>query len=362
MMNFSEYLTINPNLYQNINIDEPTKQSIYDWFQFREVCDDTKFGVYFRRLLNTTLIKYDQLLRIEPGISQYDWLVQHYMERQDIIQEKEKGKENIQKNNDITNQYQDNQNGNIEDDLTRRGSNTTTDTLGAKRTITNDLTNTNKTAFTKGAQTDTNKDVYDGTRRTDIHGNDINIVDTKIAEKLLPMESVNIPENDINVGEKNYGKGLGNLDWTAATSQRQDTSTNVAETASTNGEQDQNTRDITTLQGQRIDNTESTVKDTGTQSTQDSGSNVSDITFNSGENNVRTIGLHNNGNNIQENRGKEDKTKEIANLKINQLQYSGRQKEIAKILQEATEYIKNSCAFDYLRKELEVVFMHVIDW
>ena len=58
------------------------QQTIYDWFQFREVVDDDKFDVFFNRVLNRDYNRYYQLLRIEPGISEYDWLVQKYTEAQ----------------------------------------------------------------------------------------------------------------------------------------------------------------------------------------------------------------------------------------------------------------------------------------
>lgn len=63
-------------------VTEDLKQTIDDWFGCREVCDDNKFNLFFNRLLNRDLPRYNQLLRIEPGISDYDWLVQNYREMQ----------------------------------------------------------------------------------------------------------------------------------------------------------------------------------------------------------------------------------------------------------------------------------------
>lgn len=72
-------------------MDAALQTTIYDWFQFREVCDDEKFPAFFLRELKKDLRKYNQLLRIQPGQSlvfpdgrtrevTYDWLVQTYRE------------------------------------------------------------------------------------------------------------------------------------------------------------------------------------------------------------------------------------------------------------------------------------------
>lgn len=361
-MTFSDYLKKHPDLYQNLDIDDPTKQAIFDWFQFREVCDDERFGVYFRRLLLTTLIKYDELVRIEPGISKYDWLVQDYMENQRIIQAKEKGKENINKQTSTTNTYLDNQQGNIEDDLTRRGTDTNTETLGAKRSLTNDLTSSNNSTIVKGQQIDTNHEVSKLKRSTDTKEANADIMDSKNVDRLLPMETTDIQQSNLILGNREFGQGLHILQWNNATSQNQHTNTTLSDHQLTSNEQDDNTKDNNITQGQRTDTNNSTVKDTGTQITQDSGTNTQETEYNSGENNLRNISLSNNGNSKQEGQSKDDLNKEKANLTVNQMQYTGRHKEIADLLEKASQFIKNSCAFDYLRKELEVVFMHIIDF
>lgn len=83
-MTFSEMIEKTPNLYPS-NIDEGLRSTIFDWFQFRNVVDDTKFPVFFRRTLNDYYSTYNQLLRVEPGIAQYDWMVESYLERQVVV-------------------------------------------------------------------------------------------------------------------------------------------------------------------------------------------------------------------------------------------------------------------------------------
>lgn len=72
------------------NVDDATKALIYDWFQYREVNDNTLFPNMFRRTLAMSMRKYNQLLRIQPGqpfmdgdvekVVTFDWLVQTYRE------------------------------------------------------------------------------------------------------------------------------------------------------------------------------------------------------------------------------------------------------------------------------------------
>lgn len=51
------------------------QQTIFDWFQFREVCDDDRFNIYFNRVLNRDYKLYASLLEVEPDAGKYDWLI-----------------------------------------------------------------------------------------------------------------------------------------------------------------------------------------------------------------------------------------------------------------------------------------------
>lgn len=64
------------------SVDDALRQTIFDWYQFREICDDEKFDVFFLRVLKENINRYNQILRIQPGIAEYDWLVQRYLESQ----------------------------------------------------------------------------------------------------------------------------------------------------------------------------------------------------------------------------------------------------------------------------------------
>lgn len=60
--------------------DDALKATIAEWFDYRNVCDNEKFVRFFQRILLKDYSRYEQLLRIEAGIAQYDWLVQEYHE------------------------------------------------------------------------------------------------------------------------------------------------------------------------------------------------------------------------------------------------------------------------------------------
>lgn len=66
------------HLYDDIDIDAASIQSIYDWFQFREVCDDDKFDAFFRRKLACDIDQYNQLIRLQ--FTEFDPLVSSYHE------------------------------------------------------------------------------------------------------------------------------------------------------------------------------------------------------------------------------------------------------------------------------------------
>ena len=71
----------NQNLYPS-QIEQTDREMINDWFDFRYVCDDEKFPVFFKRYLNLYYNRYLELQRLEPGYAKYDWLVNNYLELQ----------------------------------------------------------------------------------------------------------------------------------------------------------------------------------------------------------------------------------------------------------------------------------------
>lgn len=67
-------------LYQNLTIDDATREEIFDWFQYREIVDDEKFRTFFRRKMSLYLSRYDDLVRVD--LTKIDPLVSSYRERE----------------------------------------------------------------------------------------------------------------------------------------------------------------------------------------------------------------------------------------------------------------------------------------
>lgn len=67
-----------------LEIDDTLRDTIINWFKYRRLCviQPERFILYFQRVLLEHYLRYRELLRIEPGISQFDWLVETYREMQ----------------------------------------------------------------------------------------------------------------------------------------------------------------------------------------------------------------------------------------------------------------------------------------
>ena len=76
---FSDYRENGYNMPDSI--DYATQQLIDDWFGARYVLNKN-FVRFFERALNLHYPYYQQLLRIDPSVSQYDWFVERYLERE----------------------------------------------------------------------------------------------------------------------------------------------------------------------------------------------------------------------------------------------------------------------------------------
>lgn len=159
-MTYQEALENNPNLI-TAEIDDALKATIADWFNYRHVADDDLFGVYFNRVLNRDYGRYKQLLRIQAGSAEYDWLVGNYMERQTT-----NTGENTQT---ATNTGKQTATGATSGKQTNSGSDTIADT----GTVTNSGRDHSVTT-NSGTETGTGKTTNSGTDTTTTSGTDNN--------------------------------------------------------------------------------------------------------------------------------------------------------------------------------------------
>lgn len=83
MITYQTFLKNHPNPIKDVS-DETIEKGIEDWFRYRYIGfeNENKFLDILRRNVAINYPMYEQKLRIEPGVSEYDWLVQTYRERQ----------------------------------------------------------------------------------------------------------------------------------------------------------------------------------------------------------------------------------------------------------------------------------------
>lgn len=84
MMLYKDFISdINENPVKDVS-DETVQSAIYDWFKYRYIGFENtdKFLDILQRNVKVNYPIYQQKLRIEPGVSQYDWFVSMYRERQ----------------------------------------------------------------------------------------------------------------------------------------------------------------------------------------------------------------------------------------------------------------------------------------
>ena len=415
MMTFQEMRTKNPNLYPN-QIEELDREMINNWFDFRQVCDDDKFEVFFRRQLNLYYSKYLEMQRIEPGYAHYDWLVNQYLE----VQRKNTGSSensanstnnatnNLTITNNLTNKTENSGSDSNQQNITNHVSNTTTSessntltnsgkdtgsnsgTNSSNLTTTNNLEDKNSTIITnKNNQTQTNSSTSSDKNKTTVVGSELN--DMRNVSKNLPLTSSNIGHQDFNLGNQEETivtvNQIVNLDFTEGTTQAEASSTtgslsnqnslntgNSLSTISYTGEPDKNETNATYTKTGTVTNSgsdtssstneinygkvENSEGNNSTDFTEDSTNSLSN-TINYGKietaTNTGTVGNSGNSSNTSE----EKSTSKNENLE--QMQQTGRSGNIAEILAESYEFIKGSPAFLWLKSKLEEVFLGVYD-
>lgn len=367
MMTFAE-MTQKGLVQYPSNVDSAFQETVYDWFQFREVCDDVRFPIYFKRVINDDYLLYRQLLRVEPGISEYDWLVQKYEESQIVTDRNSSitgtsslstAKENGGTITDAkTQELTSTKSGTVEETTTDTknishstiGSDDTTSTLSGSDTRTDDLADSKSVTYGKSITKD-----YDGDRTVTLDGETV----SKELGRDNPMSASYV------------GSGFpSTMDWTNPSSQNESTesrddstrtvtddttSTTESGTDTTSGT---NTGTVTTAYG-KIDTKENDTTQTLT------GTDTENKSFGRESAESRTDGLT--GSNTKTLATTEDTTVTGSDSKTNAMDEliqrinTGRSVDPATLLVNASAFIKNSNAWDWMRKRLEVCFMGIYE-
>lgn len=415
MKTYSEMIQANLVTFPS-SVDYTLKQTIFDYFQFREVGDEDKFNVFFNRILNRDLRQYNELLRIEPGISSYDWLIGNYSEKQHKLINNETGGNNTvvesKKIGSSSNTYNEtgSENGN-----TKTTDNNTLSYVGGQDNYhyhdadSKDTTSSAKSGREIHQHTQSARDNYDtttgnttsnktenSTNTTNITGensenktvdNNKGYVDNNVTlAKKLPMES---SYSGSGSGAGGSGSIPDTLNWSSPSEQQESyvvhTLKGDADRITSSGNQSSKNQSSSDLQSN--DSIENSSKigynrdeiNTDTYENRvDTATNIygvkehnktsyldrQDVTSANGSN----IYTGNNSKNYTNNGQQKDDTNTKSDTKNNSNQtleeteiVSGRNGFPADILKEATTFIKSSSAWSWLQSRLEPCFMGIYE-
>ena len=401
------YSEIAPTIQFPTKIDAALQQTIYDWFQYREVADDEKFPVWFVRVLNRDFDRYNQLLRIEPGVSSYDWLVSKYRELEVKTSSEGESSSDVTLASEVnrTDETADHKvrtlekDGTINDETTygkvstHSGGHTITDgTSIVNGTVAS--TDTRRTQTT-GGWTDTESDgrTITDQRDTETIGSDDSTVNSrswttkndKSLSKQAPMSTSyvgGVAEPTAPSGSSASGGTAGGaLDWTSATSQganfgRDDSGEEVTQhqghirntdSRSVNGTLSKSRDYGQGLSEQHSGGVSTTTNKTETRNYSDidngvltlSGSDAVEKTIDTTDTERVDGTVNKEGSTVTEGTTAVRNTN--ADEKTEHTIYTGRDEDPAELLKKASTFIKNSCAFEWLQNQLEVCFMGVYD-
>jgi len=322
------------------------KATIIEWFQFREVCDDDKFPIFFKRALDISLARYNQLLRIEPGVSQYDWLVQKYNELQRLKSESGTNSSTKAGSGEEAVTATQARSANVVRDFadTTYVDGLLNDTNGGQKTS---QTAFGKTTSNSGSVVSSNTNTESGSIRDENSGTTDN--DTKGLAKNAPQS--------VSYG---VGSGMPNtLDWSFPGSQTEQKThgsesgnstrtfnnhRNVADgTVTDNRGSAEGGSDTTTV----IDTTTRVEAEHSTTTANHSGTLLNTMSQNG--TNAKTF------ENTERQSGSDSRSGD------ERVRESGRDVDIATLLTNAKQFIVYSSAFEWLRDQLEPCFMGIYD-
>lgn len=388
----------NPILAQS---DETVQTAVYDWFKYRYIGfeDTDKFLDILQRNVAINYPMYLQKLRIEPGVSTYDWLVSDYRERQlktkgETANTQTRGQDITNVSEDVTNSSATTYNtgttnirtGGQTD--THTGTDTTTDTGTSEhaKTGTDTQTHTGTVSEETVAGLHTTTDAPHVQRVTSEDGGDSAWSgDTQISAQLPMSKSyTTFIEPDEDSTDKQYYKKAyqhlpsGGLDWTTATTQGQSGHREYHDTDHKTTESyvygDGVAGDINTTQGDKnnpdthettyneSNATEYGSKDTETRdlASQTAHDTTDTLTYNSvtdtgthtgtdttSGTNARTQATTNTYGNV-ENTGTDSRT--------DREQVTGRNEDPATLLFKATAFIEQSSAFAWFKEQIDSCF------
>lgn len=389
------------------NVTQDFKDLVYDWFQFREVCDDDKFPVFFKRKVAEDYPRYMELLRVEPGYAHYDWLVSMYRE----LENQKTGSVDSTESRTLSSQ------GSRNNTTTRTGSSTTevsqteekrgndtvvtdgtetlntSDKLTGTETLARSGTETNlRTPNLTGTLADTKETTRGQSIETTTQGTTGNTQtsdrygasDTVNVDKVLPQESGSLSRSNGSVGNHTIPELTG-MNWQYASNMSEQTSKSAETGGTTSSGTSNQVQTVTPLTGHDTETLDRTTTETGTESNQLTRNTSDMTTYNTDRKNTGTIDndvseqtTYNSDKSIEGTSEKsitdnstlqgtntgsstEAGTRNVESDVVTHDRYTGRDRAPAELLKEAVQYIKSTCAWEWMYKQLNTCFIATYD-
>lgn len=339
-------------------VDDPTKSLIFDWFQYREVCDNEKFNVFFNRTLNAAMRKYRQLLRIQPGetiefedgetkLVNYDWMIQTYHELQHTTEEDIDVAETTSGTNTVARDNREVTDGVVTTTgRDRLNKNTTAQSTG-QTDVTSENYNKHQNNLTDRTQDRFERDLTDK-NTADMHHNTSNDSNDKTLGKAAPQSQSYLGTSGMPT----------TLDWQYPGSQGETKHTDAGDTHDNGYTQDRQTGFTTDDQ---------TTNHTGWSD--DAGNGKSkNISSNSGfgtEDSTTNINRQTMDDTTKTSESSEqgssnvDKNGYTSHDTLHREMMQGRNLDIATILENAKNFILGSSAWDFLYGEIDKCFISI---
>ena len=339
----------------NIGMTDSDIEAINSWFDFRLVCDNEKFPVFFGRVLTRDYKRYRELLRVEPGVSHYDWLVQQYQEAQ--TQATQSGESTTTGETTAENTTTTEGENTVTVIKHTEGENTFTHDTEERTqgTVTTTKDGTDTTDIGDGGYTETTNSGTDRNTSTD-GGRDTThsetTDDTKQLNKDLPQSiTYNAGHQASDALGWQYPSSQGETyDETESDGYTAYGRTNTSET--THGHKVRTVTDLTnrtTYDTTDEATTDMTMTKGGTDTTETSGDETGTTTDNREESTTGSGTTTTEGH--TENSG-ESLTRQIT---------TGRSVDTATLLTQAVQFIQNTSAMAWLIRELEVCFYGIFE-
>ena len=361
-------------LYQGVDVDAATRYNIEEWFYYRKVVDNGKFGRYFNRTIRSVYNQYLGYLRVET--TEFDPMVATYFEQE--IETRGKSTGSVNNESGSTNEGTSTTKFDTSRDVVHEITTNTTDTSEGTTTVNN--TGTVNTDTTNAGASHSEVDDTENTTTTGgstTTSNTTTVEDTSVSSDHTATRDNKGLTGD-NPDSATYVEGgstgaMPVLNWVYTSSQTQGQDKESSEDNShTQGDTETSVTSETT-NNSSVERTTNSTSDSTDNSTGNTlvTNNLKTVTeddrTNTGERKETgtngTTGTDNTtttDSNTNRTTGKQQSDSETMNTQ--RTRNTGRMEAPQDMLDRARDYIVRTNAFLWLVDQLEVCFMGVYEW